>query len=180
MTRALLLVILLALSGAASAQGQSSFESGLAECARYIAAKPEADYPFRTPPLDEDVDESGINRTIVWPVGSGGGFDFAVSFGYERGTSTTPGSWTCSGAGPKAPQWQPFWATGWILSDATLRANGLQELNFPGPQRAYANCTAETPDIYWLFNAGDGDRVVFAAITGPTAAAFCGSMGVKG
>ena len=165
---------------AALAQDMTAFNAGLGDCARYIAAKPQAVWAFQTPPLDVDEDESGIAGTVVYPQGSGGGFDFAISFNYNRGTSTTPGSWNCSGSGPKSPQWPAFWTTGWIGADATLRSNGLQELNFPGPQRAYANCAAEVPDIYWLFNAGDGDRVVFAAITGPTAAAFCSSMGVKG
>lgn len=121
-----------------------------------------------------------MNATVVYPQGSGGSFDFAVSFGHSKGNSTTPGSWTCGGAGPKSPLWPQFNVTGWIGADARLRSNGLVELKFPPPQRAYANCTAETPDVYFLFNAGDGDRVVFAATTGPAAAAFCTSMGWKG
>ena len=178
--RAALCAFLACAPGLAAAQDQGAFDAGLAECARYIAAQPEGAYAFQTPVADEDEGEGGIARTVVFPAGSGGNFDFAVGFKWERGTSTVPGSWSCAGAGPKAPQWPAFWATGWIAADATLRSNGLQELNFPGPQRAYANCAADNPDIYWLFNAGDGDRVVFAATTGPTAAAFCSSMGVKG
>lgn len=165
---------------AGTAQDMSSFEAGLGDCARFITAKPDYVWAFQTPPLDVDESESGIRGTVVYPHGSGGGFDFAISFDWSRGTSTTPGSWTCSGSGPASPQWPLFSTTGWIGADARLRSNGLVELKFPGPQKAYANCTAKTPDIYWLFNAGDGDRVVFAAITGPTAAAFCSSMGVKG
>lgn len=165
---------------AVMAQDQAAFDAGVAECARYIAAQPEGAYAFQAPVMDADEDESGIDRTIVYPAGSGGNFDFALSFDYTRGTSTTPGTWACSGSGPKAPQWPAFVTTGWIAADAALRSNGLQELNFPGPQKAYANCGAEVPDIYVLFNAGAGDRVVFAATTGPAAAAFCTSMGVKG
>lgn len=116
----------------------------------------------------------GVSRRV------GGNFDFAVSFSHARGTSTTPGTWDCAGGGPRAPVWPHFVATGWIGADAQLRANGLVELNFPPPQRAYANCNAAPADVFVLFNAGDGDRVVFSATTGPTAAAFCASMGWKG
>ena len=175
-----MLLALLLLPGAAWAQDQAAFDAGVAECARYVAAKPTGEHAFLAPVMDQDEDESGIDRTIVYPPGSGGNFDFALSFDYTRGTSTTPGTWACSGTGPKAPQWPAFVTTGWIAADAALRSNGLQELNFPGPQKAYANCAADTPDIYVLFNAGAGDRVVFAATTGPAAAAFCTSMGVKG
>lgn len=164
----------------AAAQDQAFFDAGIAECARYVAGKPEGAWNFAAPVFDQDEDESGIDRTIVYPPGSGGAFAFALSFDYSRGTSTTPGSWSCSGSGSAAPLWPKFVTTGWIAADAALRSNGLQELNFPGPQKAYANCGAAQPDIYVLFNAGAGDRVVFAATTGPTAAAFCGSMGVKG
>ena len=180
MIRRVVIFLACLLPGWAMAQDQAAFNAGLAECARYIVAMPTGAYAFQTPPLSEDEDETEIDRTVVWPVGSGGNFDFAVSFDYSKGNSTTPATWSCSGTGPKSPQWPAFWITGWITADATLRANGLQELNFPPPQRAYANCAAEAPDIYWLFNAGAGDRVVFAATTGPTAAAFCSSMGVKG
>ncbi|MEO0693418.1 MAG: hypothetical protein AAFY90_11155 [Pseudomonadota bacterium] len=162
------------------AQDQRFFDAGIAECARYVAAQPDGDYAFAAPVMDQDVDEGGIDRTIVYPPGSGGAFEFALSFDYTRGTSTTPGTWSCAGSGPASPQWPAFVTTGWIAADAALRSNGLQELNFPGPQKAYANCGAAVPDIYVLFNAGEGDRVVFAATTGPTAAAFCTSMGVKG
>ncbi|WP_299694394.1 hypothetical protein [uncultured Tateyamaria sp.] len=172
--------VLLICPAALWAQDQSAFDAGIAECARYVAAQPEGDYAFQAPVMDRDEDESSIGRTIVYPPGSGGNFDFALSFDYTRGTSTTPGTWACSGTGPASPQWPTFVTTGWIAADAALRSNGLQELNFPGPQKAYANCGAETPDIYVLFNAGAGDRVVFAATTGPAAAAFCTSMGVKG
>ena len=178
--RILAFVFALLVPGAAAAQDQAAFEAALGECARYITAKPTGAWAFQVPPLDIDEDEGGIDATVVYPQGSGGGFDFAVSFDYSRGNSTTPGSWTCSGSGPKSPQWPAFNTTGWIGADARLRANGLVELKFPPPQRAYANCTADAPDVYFLFNAGYGDRVVFAATTGPTAAAFCGSMGWKG
>ncbi len=165
---------------AALAQDQAAFEAGLGDCARYIAAKPQQVWAFQTPAYDVDEDEGGISGTVVYPQGSAGGFDFAMSFDYTRGTSTAPGTWLCSGAGPKSPIWPVFDTTGWIGADARLRSNGLVELKFPGPQRAYANCTADSPDIYFLFNAGEGDRVVFAATTGPAAAAFCASMGWKG
>ncbi|WP_299143533.1 hypothetical protein [uncultured Tateyamaria sp.] len=171
---------LLVLPVAAQAQDQAAFEAGLGECARYITAKPTVPWASQVPALSVDEDEGGIDATVVYPQGSGGGFDFAVSFAFDRGTSTTPGTWTCSGSGPKAPQWPAFNVTGWIGADARLRSNGLVELKFPPPQRAYANCGADAPDVYFLFNAGDGDRVVFAATTGPAAAAFCTSMGWKG
>lgn len=171
---------LIAMPQLATAQDQAAFEAGLGECARYITAKPVVPWSFQTAPAALDEDEGGTSATVVYPQGSGGNFDFAVGFGYSKGNSTTPGSWTCSGAGPKAPQWPQFNVTGWIGADARLRSNGLVELKFPPPQRAYANCTAEAPDVYFLFNAGDGDRVVFAATTGPAAAAFCTSMGWKG
>ncbi len=162
------------------AQDQALFDTALGECARYITAKPQSAWTFQTPPATLDESETGTNATIVYPVGSAGNFDMAVGFDYSKGTSTTPGTWTCSGTGPAAPLWPAFNATGWIGADARLRGNGLFELNFPGPQRAYANCAAEAPDVYVLFNAGDGDRAVFVATTGPTAAAFCTSMGWKG
>ena len=166
--------------GFAVAQDQAAFEAGLGECARYITAKPVTPWNFQTPPATLDDDEGGTTATVVYPQGSAGNFDFAVGFAHARGNSTTPGSWSCSGAGPKAPQWPAFNTTGWSGADARLRANGLVELKFPPPQRAYANCTAEAPDVYFLFNAGDGDRVVFAATTGPAAGAFCTAMGWKG
>ncbi|MEL7125869.1 MAG: hypothetical protein AAGK30_06545 [Pseudomonadota bacterium] len=172
--------ILLLVPGALWAQDQRAFDAAIAECARYIAAQPDGAYAFQAPVMDQDEDESGIDRTIVYPPGSGGDFDFALSFDFSKGTSTTPGTWACSGSGPASPLWPVFVTTGWIAADAALRSNGLQELAFPGPQKAYANCGAEVPDIYVLFNAGAGDRVVFAATTGPAAAAFCTSMGVKG
>ncbi|MEL7165225.1 MAG: hypothetical protein AAFY52_09785 [Pseudomonadota bacterium] len=163
-----------------AAQDLTHFNAGIAECARYVTGKPTGAWNFAAPVFDQDEDEGGTRRTIVYPPGSGGNFEFALSFDYSRGTSTTPGTWACSGSGPASPQWSMFVTTGWIAADAALRSNGLQELNFPGPQKAYADCSAALPDIYVLFNAGDGDRVVFAATTGPTAAAFCQSMGVKG
>ncbi|MBY5933146.1 hypothetical protein KUV51_09080 [Tateyamaria omphalii] len=175
-----LALVAMSWAGLAQAQDQALFEAGLGECARYIAAQPTTVWTSQVAPLDVDEDEGGIKMTVVYPQGSGGGFDFAVSFDHARGNSTTPGTWTCSGSGPKSPQWPQFNTTGWIGADARLRSNGLVELKFPPPQRAYANCTADAPDIYLLFNAGDGDRVVFAATTGPAAAAFCSSMGWKG
>lgn len=174
------LAVTLILPQVAVAQDVAFFEAGLGECARYITEQPQAEWNFQTPPATLDTDEGGIEATVVYPQGSAGNFDFAVGYSYSRGTSTTPGTWTCSGTGPKAPQWAQFAATGWIGVDARLRANGLVELNFPPPQRAYANCTAAAPDVYFLFNAGAGDRVVFVTTTGPTAAAFCSSMGWKG
>ncbi|MFL4469093.1 hypothetical protein ACERZ8_04130 [Tateyamaria armeniaca] len=162
------------------AQDQAAFEAALAECARYVVAQPEADWNFQTAPASVDQDEGGTDASVVYPAGSGGNFDFAVSYSHTKGTSTTPGTWSCAGVGPKSPQWPQFTVTGWIGADARLRAAGLVELKFPPPQRAYANCTAEAADVYVLFNAGEGDRVVFAATTGPTAAAFCSSMGWKG
>ncbi|WP_299727628.1 hypothetical protein [uncultured Tateyamaria sp.] len=164
----------------AAAQDQAAFETALGECARYVVAQPEAEWTFQTPPASTSSDEGGTDASVVYPVGSGGNFDFAVSYSHYRGTSTTPGTWNCAGVGPKSPLWPQFNITGWIGADARLRAAGLVELKFPPPQRAYANCTAEMPDVYVLFNAGEGDRVVFAATTGPAAAAFCTSMGWKG
>lgn len=164
----------------ALAQDQGVFETALGECARYVVAQPEGEWSLQTPPASTFADEGGSDASVVYPVGSGGNFDFAVSYTYDKGTSTTPGAWSCAGVGPKSPSWPQFSMTGWIGADARLRAAGLVELKFPPPQRSYANCTAETPDVYVLFNAGEGDRVVFAAATGPTAAAFCTSMGWKG
>lgn len=178
--RVLASVLALFVPVAAFAQDQAAFDAGLGECARYITAKPQGPWAFQTAPATVDEDEAGTDITVVYPEGSAGGFDFAVGFSHAKGTSTTPGSWSCSGAGPKAPQWPQFEITGWIGADALLRANGLVELNFPGPQRAYADCLADAPETYVFFNAADGDRVVFAAATGPTAAAFCTSMGWKG
>jgi len=162
------------------AQDQAAFETALAECARYVMAQPDGDWNFRTRPASMVSDDGGMDATVVYPVGSGGDFDFAVSYSHTRGTSTTPGTWSCAGVGPKSPLWPQFDITGWIGADARLRAAGMVELKFPPPQRAYANCAAEAADVYVLFNAGEGDRVVFAATTGPTAAAFCTSMGWKG
>ncbi len=178
--KALFLSFGLCVPVAAFAQDTAAFDAGLGECARYVSAKLTTVWASQVAPLSVDEDEGGIDATVVYPQGSGAGFDFAVSFAHDRGTSTSPGTWTCSGSGPKAPQWPAFNATGWISADARLRANGLVELKFPPPQRAYANCGADAPDIYVLFNAGDGDRVVFAATTGPAAAAFCTAMGWKG
>ncbi|MEP5631041.1 MAG: hypothetical protein ABJP79_04105 [Tateyamaria sp.] len=162
------------------AQDSALFDRALTECVRYIAAKPAEAWAFETPPATLDTDESGVRATVVHPQGSAGNFDMAVSFTHDRGTSTAPGKWACSGVGPKAPAWATFEATGWVSADARLRAAGLVELNFPGPQRAYADCVADAPSTYVLFNAGAGDRVTFAAITGLEAAAFCTSMGWKG
>ena len=173
-------LVCLLCAGPGWAQDQAAFDAGLGECARYITAQPQTVWASQMPAQDVDESESGIQMTVVYPQGSGGNFDFALSFDYVRGTSTTPGTWACSGSGPKAPQWPAFNTTGWIGADARLRSNGLVELNFPPPQRAYANCSADAPDVYLLFNAGAGDRVVFAATTGPAAAAFCTSMGWKG
>jgi hypothetical protein len=164
----------------AAAQDQAAFEAGLGECARYISAKPVERWEFQVPPASFEDTESATTASVVYPQGSAGNFDFAVSFDYTKATSTAQGTWTCGGAGPEAPLWPQFNATGWVGADARLRANGFVELKFPPPQRAYANCTAETPDVYFLLNAGAGDRVVFAATTGPAAAAFCSSMGWKG
>lgn len=179
-TAAALILAMGAVPCAALAQDQAAFDTGLSECAAYITAKPAAAWAFPTPPASIDSSETGTDASVVYPAGSAGNFDFGVSFSHSKGTSTTPGAWTCAGAGPKSPLWPQFDITGWIGADARLRSNGLVELNYPGPQRAYADCTAETPDVYFLFNAGPGDRVVFAAATGPTAAAFCTSMGWKG
>jgi hypothetical protein len=167
--------------GSALAQDQALFDTALGECARYITAQPQGDWAFQTPPATLDTAEGGVAATVVYPQGSAGNFDFAVGFSFQRGTSTTPGTWTCSGVGPQSPLWPQFITTGWIGADARLRANGLVELNFPPPQRAWANCTGDAAaDVFVLFNAGDGDRVVFVATTGPSAAAFCTSMGWKG
>ena len=178
--RGLAIVLAMGAPLAASAQDQAAFDAGLGECARYITAQPTADWPYQTPPATRNDYEGGADASVVYPEGSAGNFDFAVSFSHTKGTSTTPGTWSCAGVGPKSPQWPQFNVTGWIGADARLRANGLVELNFPPPQRAYANCAADAPDVYLLFNAGEGDRVVFAATTGPAAAAFCSSMGWKG
>lgn len=178
--RALALTVALGAPQLVAAQDQALFETALAECARYVMAQPDGDWNFQTPPATIQTDEAGTDASVVYPAGSGGGFDFAVTYTYDKGTSTAPGAWNCAGAGPKAPQWEQFGITGWIGADARLRAAGLVELKFPPPQRAYANCTAESQNVYLLFNAGDGDRVVFAATTGPVAAAFCSSMGWKG
>ncbi|MEO0401677.1 MAG: hypothetical protein AAF214_04815 [Pseudomonadota bacterium] len=178
--RGLLIALMLSVPQVALAQDQAAFDAGLGECARYIAAKPVTPWNFQVPPASVDESEGKTFVSVVYPQGSGGGFDFAVTFDHAKGTSTTPGTWSCAGAGPKSPRWPQFNTVGWIGADARLRSNGLVELKFPPPQRAYANCTADAPDVYVLFNAGDGDRVVFAATTGPAAAAFCSSMGWKG
>lgn len=164
----------------ATAQDQVAFETGLGECVQFVTADPATPWAFPTSPATLDTDESGTDASVVYPVGSAGNYDFAVSFSHTFDTSTTPGSRTCGGAGPKSPLWPQFDITGWIGADARLRGNGLVELNFPGPQRAYADCTAETPDVFMIFNAGPGDRVVFSATTGPSAGGFCSSMGWKG
>lgn len=178
--RACTLSIVLMAPLCAQAQELRAFDSAVAECAAYIMAQPEGDWAFQTPPASIDADEGGTDASVVYPAGSAGNFDFAVSYSHTAGTSTTPGAWTCSGAGPESPLWPQFNITGWIGADARLRAAGLVELNFPPPQRAYADCTVEPADVFMIFNAGEGDRVVFAAATGPTAATFCTSMGWKG
>lgn len=163
-----------------AAQDYAVFDRALGECARFIGAKPIETWDFETPPATLDNHEGGLRATVVHPQGSAGDFDMAVGFTQVKGTSTSPGTWACSGVGPKAPGWAVFDATGWVSVDARLRAAGLVELKFPGPQRAYADCLADVPDTYVLFAAGEGDRVTFAATTGLEAAAFCTSMGWKG
>ncbi|MEM6372032.1 MAG: hypothetical protein AAF727_04545 [Pseudomonadota bacterium] len=180
MRRVAVAIGLIGLAQSVAAQDQAAFEMALGECVRYAVAQPVSDWAYQTPPASTDEDENSRSASIVYPAGSAGNFDFAASYSHDKATSTTPGTWECSGAGPKAPLWPQFDITGWIGADARLRAAGLVELNFPGPQRAYANCTAAAPDVYVFFNAGAGDRVVFAATTGPTAASFCTSMGWKG
>ena len=171
---------LLGLPQVTVAQDNAVFDRAFGECARYIFARPADDWTFETPPAALDSHEGGLRATVVHPQGSAGNFDMVVGFTQGKSTSTSSGSWACSGVGSKAPEWAVFEATGWVSVDARLRAAGLVELNFPGPQRAYADCLADAPDTYVLFAAGEGDRVTFAATTGLEAAAFCTSLGWKG
>jgi hypothetical protein len=169
------------LGAPAAAQDFSAFEQALTDCVKYVTVRPQGEISFLGNAQAPDIDDAGVSGTVLYPVTAGGGtWDYAISYEYEVGNSITPPDWTCGGSGDVAPTWPMFSTVGWISADARIRAGGLVELNFPGGPKGYANCTAQVPDVFIILSPSTGDRVVFAAITGPAAQAYCTSLGVKG
>lgn len=158
----------------------AEFRAALHDCATYLQAKDlevlRAPNPFFARSYDEDIEDGRLSMyypEFVTP------FPMIATAFYDAGNSTTAAEYQCSATGEEAPVWPIF--TGEIYPEikTQLLALGYDEIDFPAAQKFFANCGSDKPDAFLLFNAGDGDRVVFAAQGGDTAQIYCNNFGIK-